>query len=248
MSSLSANTEVSSSAWDRRAYLLLATIFIWRLIFILTAPMDLVPDEAYYWDWSRHFALGYYSKPPFIAWVNLVSSALMPVSAFSVRLPAAIFATLSMLVFHALGRRLFSSRTAFLAVATMAASAGSCAIAYVMTIDAPLLFFWSVAVYCLWRAIEDEANGYHWWLASALAAGFGLLSKQMMLAYLVLMIIFLFTSKRDRRHLSSLRPYLVIILALAALLPPLWWNMQHDWITFKHTAHHFESNPHRFKT
>ena len=248
MSSFSADSTVSSADWDRRAYLLLTALFLWRLFFILFAPMDLVPDEAYYWDWSRYPALGYYSKPPLIAWVNMVSSALLPVSAFSVRLPAAIFATLSLLLFHALGKRLFSSRTAFWAVAVTAASVGSCAVSYIMTIDAPLLFFWSLAVYCFWRAIEDEANGYRWWLAAALAAGLGLLSKQMMLAYLVLMIIFLLTSRRDRHHLSSPRPYLLVVLALAALLPPLWWNMQHDWITFKHTAHHFESNPHRLKT
>lgn len=248
MSFSSSETSVSSSDWDRRAYLLLTVLFAWRLFFILFAPMDLVPDESYYWDWARYPALGYYSKPPLIAWVNIISSALLPVSAFSVRLPAAIFSTLSLFLFHALGKRLFSSRTAFWTVAAMAASSGSCAIAYIMTIDAPLLFFWSLAVYCLWRALEDEDCGYRWWLAAALAAGFGLLSKQMMLVYLLLMLVYLSTSRRDRHHLSSPRPYLLIVLALAALLPPLWWNMQHDWITFKHTAHHFESNPHRLKT
>lgn len=246
--SFSVDSAVSVDDWDRRAYLLLTALFLWRLFFIVFAPMDLAPDEVYYWDWSRYPALGYYSKPPLIAWVNMVSSALLPVSAFSVRLPAAIFASLSLLIFHALGKRLFSSRTAFWALAAIAASPGNCVIGYIMTIDAPLFFFWSLAVYCFWRAVEDAADGYRWWLAAAVAAGFGLLSKQMMLAYLVLVILFLLTSRRDRHHLSSPRPYLVIFLALAALLPPLWWNMQHDWITFKHTAHHFESSPRRLHT
>ncbi len=238
----------TAGQWDRRAYLLLAALLVWRLLFILISPMDLAPDEAYYWDWSRIPALGYYSKPPMIGWVNMISSALLPVSVFSVRLPAAIFATASLLLFHALGKRLFSSRTAFWALAATAASPGSCVIGYIMTIDAPLLFFWSLAIYCFWRALADEAAGYRWWLAAGLAAGGGLLSKQMMLAFLVLAVVFLLASRRDRHHLSSPRPYLMIVLALAALLPPLWWNMQHDWITFRHTAHHFEGNPHRLRT
>ncbi|MDH3394392.1 MAG: glycosyltransferase family 39 protein, partial [Desulfobulbaceae bacterium] len=201
MSFFSVDAEVSAADWNRRAYLLLAALFLWRLFFIVFAPMDLAPDEAYYWDWSRYPALGYYSKPPFIAWINIASSALLPVSAFSVRLPAAIFASLSLLIFHALARRLFSPRTAFWALAATAASPGSCVIGYIMTIDAPLFFFWSLAVYCFWRALEDDAAGYRWWFAAAFAAGFGLLSKQMMLAYLVLVILFLATSRRDRHHL-----------------------------------------------
>ncbi len=248
MSFLSNDTNLSAEEWDRRAYFLLAAIFIWRLIFLVIAPMDLAPDEAYYWDWARYPAFGYYSKPPLIAWINIASSALLPVSAFSVRLPAAIFASLSLLIFHALGKRLFSSRTAFWTVAATAASAGNCVIGYIMTIDAPLFFFWSLAVYCFWRALEDDFSRYRWWLVAALAAGFGLLSKQMMLAYLLLVIIFLLVSRRDRSHLATPRPYLLIILALAALLPPLWWNMQHDWITFQHTAHHFESSPRQVHT
>ena len=30
-------------------------------------PLDLAPDEAHYWDWSRHLDWSYYSKGPLIA-------------------------------------------------------------------------------------------------------------------------------------------------------------------------------------
>lgn len=228
--------------WERRAYILLGLLFVWRLVFIAIAPLDLAPDEAYYWDWSRHPAWGYYSKPPLIAWINMLSSGLLPVSVFSVRLPAAIFSLLSLLAIHGLARRLFSSRTAFWAVAATVAAPGNCALGYVMTIDAPLFCFWSIALYCLWRALEDTPGHLRWWLAAALAAAFGVLAKQMMLVFLLLAPLFLLISREDRRHLSTPGPYVLTVLTLAALLPPLGWNMEHDWITFKHTAHHFESH------
>jgi hypothetical protein len=31
------------------------------------SPLDLAPDEAHYWDWSRHLDWSYYSKGPLVA-------------------------------------------------------------------------------------------------------------------------------------------------------------------------------------
>src|SRR6516162_4147232 len=32
-------------------------------------PLDLAPDEAHYWDWSRHLDWSYYSKGPLVAYL-----------------------------------------------------------------------------------------------------------------------------------------------------------------------------------
>src|SRR5688500_3091200 len=61
-------------------------------------PLDLAPDEAHYWDWSRHLDWSYYSKGPLVAWLIRLSCELAgPWSerhtgslAFAVRLPAVI--------------------------------------------------------------------------------------------------------------------------------------------------------------
>ncbi|HEX6966986.1 MAG TPA: hypothetical protein VF166_14435, partial [Gemmatimonadaceae bacterium] len=34
---------------------------------VLAARIPLVPDETYYWEWSRHLAAGYFDHPPAIA-------------------------------------------------------------------------------------------------------------------------------------------------------------------------------------
>ena len=51
---------------------LLKTIFIVGALTIFRfwamAHFDLVPDEAYYWLWSRVPSAGYYDHPPMIAW------------------------------------------------------------------------------------------------------------------------------------------------------------------------------------
>ena len=34
-----------------------------------SCPLDLAPDEAHYWDWSRHLDWSYYSKGPLVAYL-----------------------------------------------------------------------------------------------------------------------------------------------------------------------------------
>ena len=40
-------------------------------------PLDLAPDEAHYWDWSRHLDWSYYSKGPLVAWLIRASCELV---------------------------------------------------------------------------------------------------------------------------------------------------------------------------
>ncbi|MFN5154505.1 MAG: glycosyl transferase, partial [Gemmatimonadota bacterium] len=62
-----AHTAAQSSESPPRIWGALLGILLLRLIFAATVP--LVPDEAYYWTWSRHLAGGYFDHPPMIAWL-----------------------------------------------------------------------------------------------------------------------------------------------------------------------------------
>ena len=55
--------------WNKRFFLLLALTTVFRLAYLLSVPLDLAGDEAYYWDWSRQLDWGYFSKPPMVAWI-----------------------------------------------------------------------------------------------------------------------------------------------------------------------------------
>ena len=59
----------------RAALLLTAGLTLARLIALFRTPLELYPDEAQYWLWSRTLSFGYYSKPPIIAWAIWASTA-----------------------------------------------------------------------------------------------------------------------------------------------------------------------------
>jgi len=50
---------------------------IFRILYVLLYPVDLSPEEAQYWDWSRRLDLSYYSKPPMVAYLNALSTAVL---------------------------------------------------------------------------------------------------------------------------------------------------------------------------
>lgn len=137
---------------------------------------------------------------------------------------------------------MYDSRTAFWAAAAGMASPGGSVIAFLMTIDAPLVCFWTLALYLFWKALEKKTGGVVEWLGLTAVIGFGLLSKQVMGGFIAAMFVFLVVSRNDRYLLKSYRPYLYSILGLAALVPPVLWNAHHGWTTFYHTAGHFEGS------
>jgi len=249
--------------WNKRFFLLLAFVTVFRLVYLFVAPLDLAADEAYYWDWSRQLDWGYFSKPPMVAWIIALFSRTIGSTTAVVRIPAALLGSVSALALFLLARRMYDSRTAFWAAAAAMASPGASALGCIMTIDAPVLCFWSIALYMFWAGLErnDGSNEQgtknrpavfpllprSWeWFGLAAAIGLGLLSKQVMGGFIVFMFMFAAVSKDDRRLLKSLRLYLFSLLGLAALIPSVLWNARHGWITLHHTAGHFERGPSDF--
>ena len=140
-----------SFPWRRAALLLLAGLLGWRLLYLAIFPLGLVPDESYYWDWTRSLDWSYFSKPPMVAWLIALSTAIFGNNEFGVRLPAALLGVGSLTLIWLLARRMFDDRTAFWAVAATAGGVGFAVGGYIMTIDAPLLFSWCLALYAFWR-------------------------------------------------------------------------------------------------
>ncbi len=231
------------------ALFFLAVISV-RFLFLWLSPYELSPDEAYYWDWSRRLDWGYYSKPPMVAWLIAASTWLLGQSEFGVRFPAMVLSDLTLVLLYLSGSMLCGKRCGFLAALTLFASIGGALSAYIMTIDAPLLFFWALSLWCLMRALSGhglwsgqgcgQGGSRWWWIAAGCATGLGLLSKQTMIALPVALLLYLLLDSEGRRLIKGPWPWLYLALALLFLLPVFLWNMEHEWITLAHTAHHFE--------
>ena len=144
----------------------------------------------------------------------------------------------SLFVSFLLAKKLFDSRTGFLAVLLAVAVPGNCLLNFVLTIDAPLVLAWSLSLFFLWKYTKGEQPVVSL-LFLFLSIGMGHLSKQMMLVFPVLALIFLATGKETRPLLKRPGPWLAIVGSFIFLAPHMIWNARNGWITRKHESSHF---------
>ena len=221
----------------RAAILLTVALTFARLIALFRTPLELYPDEAQYWLWSRTLAFGYYSKPPMIAWSIWASTAFGGDAEPWVRLPAVLFQAGATLLVFLIGRRLYGSRTALAAAALYALAPGIQLSAAVAATDAPLLFFLGLTLLA-YVAFQGSAGARRLTLAAGLGAALGLafLSKYAAAYAVIGVALHLALSPAARRSWSAGSAAVAIAALALVLAPNLAWNATHGFATVQHTA------------
>lgn len=223
--------------------------WFWSLLFIVTlwktfaaSRLGLIFDECYYWEWSLHPQASYYDHPPLTAWLIASGHTLLGQSTLAVRCWAILSGVLLALSGRWLAWEMFGQSAAnragiFLLMAPI--FAGN---ALLMTPDTFLMPAWAIAVLCAWKGSRDRAT-YAWWLAAGAAAGIGMLSKYTMVLYFVALGFFWLLSPGKRIRLF-LGVTLATLVSLVLFSPVLWWNSQHQWVSFHNQMRHGFYNEH----
>ncbi|WDI32573.1 glycosyltransferase family 39 protein [Hyphococcus flavus] len=206
-----------------------------RVLILLVSPAELGPDEAQYWYWSRDLAFGYFSKPPVIAWSIGTTTVIFGNAEWAVRLSAPFFHLGAASFLYLMGRRVFSERTAFWAGIGWLLIPGVILSSFVIATDAPLLFFWSGALFFFFRILGSSKAAPMDFAALGAMVGFGLLSKYAMI-YFPLTLIMLMALKPVRAKFSTPWVLVAALFALALFAPNIIWNLRHDFQTISHTA------------
>jgi hypothetical protein len=242
---------LSSSPWETWLCRLLATLLIvgsagLRLAY-LSSPyaLDLSPDEAHYWNWSRHLDWSYYSKGPLVALLIRASGELTETwsqqltgqAMLSVRLPAIVCGGLLLCSLYVLTTQVTRREKLALGVVGLALTLPLISVgATLMTIDAPYTCCWGWALVFGYQAVFQDRN---WaWIMSGIMIALGVLAKYTMVLWVPSLGLFLLFTPGLREKL--LRPGFWGMLLVGALggLPILWWNYQHDWVSLKHIQGH----------
>jgi len=231
-----------SPTWLKRFWQLLAAVFIVRIgvMLLFVNGADLAGDEAYYWDWGRRPDWCYFSKPPMIGWMMGVIGRMTGNAEWGIRFAALLLGTTTLVIIHRIALVMFDARTAFLTAVLALLTIANAGLNLLLTIDAPLLLCWTLALLLFWLAAQKPTCNTRW-LALALVIGIGTLSKQMMLAFPALMLLFAAVSREDRSLLRNPRMWIAMLAGMAFIIPVLRWNQEHAWITLEHTKHHFDT-------
>jgi 4-amino-4-deoxy-L-arabinose transferase-like glycosyltransferase len=204
---------------------------------LFITPLELHPDEAQYWLWSRTLDLGYFSKPPLIAWIIAATTAIGGDSESWVRLGGPLLHAATGLLLFLVGRRLYSAPAGLLACGLYTLMPGVQLSSLVISTDAPLLTFLSAALltYSSLPAHPDRTSpGRAALLAACLGAA--ALAKYAAIYALIGIALHLLTDREARRAWTVPAAAAASGAFLLVLAPNLVWNATHRFATLSHTV------------
>jgi len=214
--------------WRVLLITLIGCAFLLRVLYC--ARIELLPEEAYYWNYSRHLDIGYLDHPPMVAWLIKLGTLLFGDTEFGVRFGALGCGTLASYFIYKLTRNVFGEGSALLALGLAQILPFFFLAGVLMTPDAPLTAAWAASTYFLERALI--AGRRRAWTWAGLSLGLGLLSKYTIAMLGAGTFLFMVLDPASRRWLRRFEPYAAVGVAAAVFAPVLLWNMEHDWASF----------------
>nr|WP_200991910.1 glycosyltransferase family 39 protein [Rhizobium rhizogenes]QCL10605.1 dolichyl-phosphate-mannose-mannosyltransferase family protein [Rhizobium rhizogenes] len=199
-----------------------------RLIFLGLA--NLLPEEAYYWNYSQHLDIGYLDHPPMVAWLIWLGTTLFGDNEFGVRIGAYCCWLLTAAFSFYFARNLFDKATAVACAMLVAVVPFYFSTGFLMMPDAPLTAAWAATLFFLERALLGEKRLA--WLGAGVSVGLGLLSKYTILLLGPAALLFVLIDPRSRRWLSRKEPYIAAAVAALLFSPVIYWNATHQWMSF----------------
>jgi 4-amino-4-deoxy-L-arabinose transferase-like glycosyltransferase len=224
---------------NRAAITVLGVGLLFRLFIALVFPPGF--DETYYYTYTLHPDWSYFDHPPLVAVITAIGPWITggQVTQFTIRIGSLLLYTGTLWWLYRAGVWLFSPQAGLLTlvIATIV-PIFQMVFGILVLPDVPLMFFWVAALY--WVCVEffpqSQSEGYRpsWRLAliSVLIGG-ACLGKYHGFALGFGLVMFCLCNPRYRSALFS--PWLLLGLGLfvLTLFPVLYWNWQHDWVSFR---------------
>jgi len=216
--------------YDVAAALILSLTSLFR--FWYSATHGLVQDEAYYWQWSRHLAWGYYDNTPLIAPVIRLFTTLLGDTQLGVRSGAIVCSFIALSFIYLIARRLCGPLVALVSLLISGVLPLFAIGAMLMTQDPVQLACWGATLYMVLFALDGK--GWLWLVAGVFA---GLTAMAKFNGWLIVPSILLFLVIEPtyrKKWLMRPEPYIAALIAFAEFVPFLWWNHTHQDVFWHH--------------
>lgn len=208
---------------------------------VLAALVPVLPDEAYYWEWSRRLAAGYFDHPPAVAWLIAAGSAPLGATPLGIRLGTIAAGAGATACVVAIARRIGGDaaglRAALLLLCVPLVMVGL----VIATTDAPALCAIAAALLSIVIALDaprGSSASTRWWMAAGVAFGLGLLSKLTVGIVGAAVALALLSRRSLRSRLASPAPWLAVLIAALIASPFILWNAAHHWVSFRFQLTH----------
>ena len=219
--------------YKRTAILLIVIATVVRLFF--ASQIELGNDEVYYWTYALYPDWSHFDHPPMVGVVaQLFSFNQYLTDDFFLRLGPIILSAVSTWIIYRIGTKIKDSRTGLYAAFLFTGSI-YCSIigGFSLTPDAPLVFFWLLAIDAMIDFLPKESitsterEKIFWF---GIVAGLAVLSKYQ--GAFLWVGVFVYVILYNRNWLKEYSFYLAGFISFIVLSPVLIWNIQNNFISF----------------
>ena len=212
-------------------------LFVLKIGAVFFTNFSLYGDEAQYWLWSKELDLGYYSKPPLLAWFLSGHTALFGDSFFSLKMFPLLVYVLIFFAFYKLCLELnFSKNNSVICSVSFLSIPAASVSSFLISTDLMLLLFWALSMMILLRirSVGSLKN----FLLLGIFLGLAFLAKYAAIYFLLSFLILVFIDKKILVVLkkNKISFFAFVLTLLLVVLPNVYWNFNNGWVTLSHTA------------
>ena len=219
------------------SFILVFFAFLVKLFAISFTNFDLFGDEAQYWAWSQNPDLGYYSKPPLLAWLITFVVYFFNSSFFVLKLiPIIIYVFTSYIIFLIANSLYKNKQLSILVAITFYLSPAVSVSSFLISTDILLILFWGLSLHCLIK-IREKPSLFNFFILG-IFLGLAFLSKYAAVYFYLSLGLLIILDKKTRDIFFKKKLYFLIFLltTILVLLPNIFWNISNGWITLNHTS------------
>ncbi|MDC1184517.1 glycosyltransferase family 39 protein [Alphaproteobacteria bacterium] len=212
-------------------------LIVFKITAIYFTDFNLYGDEAQYWLWSQTLDLGYYSKPPLLAWFLGGYSGLFGDSFISLKtFPIIIYFFISYAIYKLCLNLSFDKKNAKLCALSFLIIPAASLSSFLISTDLLLLLFWTISMVLLLKVIKTNSTLNFFLLG--LVLGLGFLAKYAAIYFLLSLLLLLVLDRTSLKVFKNnpLGVLLFILSFIIVLLPNILWNFNNGWITLSHTS------------
>ncbi len=237
-----------SAAAERRAITIAVAWVVGAALVraLLSSLVPLLPDETYYWLWTRHLDAGYFDHPPGIALLIALGTSVFGDTHAGVRAGPMLAAVLTHAAASAaawqLGGRgthgaIAAARAAAIVAVVPLATLGL----VIATPDAALFATVMVARVAVERALAApvrSARGFGWWTLAGVALGGAFVAKYTAVLLPAGLVVACIVHPALRARFREAGPWWASLIALSVFAPVVLWNSRHEWLSFRFQLGH----------
>ncbi len=203
------------------------------------SSIPLHSDEAYYWLWSKSLDLSYYDHAPMVAYFIKLTT-LFGNNEIAVRFSSIIVTVILSFLLWKLVIKLFNNEAmASASIVILHSMPILFTASIIITPDTPVFLFLSLATFYVWKLIDTKNVNY--WYLIGLFFGLSMLSKYTACLFVMSLFIYMFLDKK-LYWFKNYQLYVGLIISTLCFFPVIYWNWQHDWVSFSYQIGHGLSN------